>query len=314
MKKRFFIILVVILIGGIYGYQLLGNHTIPTNFQMNDKILKNTKKIIPNNIPLINKEEWIYSPLRPYLIFSKGEVYDFEVFDSALRYAKKNGYKEICFQDEQTLIWEEDKKLTNNIRLQLPHLLQKPELDRGCEVTSLAMILQYYGYNVNKVELAERVKKDTTPYSVNEQGYIYYGNPYEGFVGDIYNIEKNGYGVYHGPIVELAKEYVGDKVIDLTGANFESILQMLDEGMPVWVVTNGAFKLLNEEEFQLWHTPTGIVKITKRMHAVVITGYDSQYIYINDPLYPLPNRKVNRADFKASWEQMGNQAVTILNK
>lgn len=314
MKKRFFIIPIVILIGGIYGYQLLGNQIIPTNFQISDKVLQDTKKAIPNNVPLINKKEWTYSPSRPYLIFSEEEVYDFELFDSALRYAKKNGYKEIYFQDEQTLIWEKDKELTNNIKLQLPHILQKPELDRGCEVTSLAMILQYYGYNVTKLELAEQVKKDMTPYSVNKQGDIYYGNPYEGFVGDIYNIKKNGYGVYHGPIAELAKEYAGDKVIDLTGAEFEGILQMLDRGMPVWVVTNGAFKLLKEEEFQLWHTPTGIVKITKRMHAVVITGYDNQYIYINDPLYTSPNRKVNRAEFKASWEQMGNQAVIILNK
>ena len=55
----------------------------------------------------------------------------------------------------------------------------------------------------------------------------------------------------------------------------------------------------------------GTCRFTYDQHSVVITGYDDKYIYINDPLYSEPNRKLNRIDFEKSWEQMGSQAMTI---
>ncbi|RUQ24224.1 hypothetical protein ELQ35_21975 [Peribacillus cavernae] len=42
-------------------------------------------------------------------------------------------------------------------------MAQYPELPRGCEVTSLAMLLHYYDVKVSKMELADKVKKDPTP-------------------------------------------------------------------------------------------------------------------------------------------------------
>ena len=62
----------------------------------------------------------------------------------------------------------------------------------------------------------------------------------------------------------------------------------------------------------MWHTPTGIVKITYRLHSVVVTGVSDEIIYINDPLSTRKNRAVNKEQFKKAWEQMGNQAIAIL--
>lgn len=331
MKKLKFLIIIFILVGGIYGYSRSSEYDIPANFQITPKrysVYKGSSKIAylnnendaiteakKHNRTIVKDEEqkkWVYSSLQPYLIFNNSVIHDFETFDNALRYAKKNDYTQIYFRDEYTLIWEKDKKLEENIHLNVPYLSQLPELDRGCEVTSLAMLLNYNGYDTNKLELAERVKKDNTPYCVTEEGTIRYGNPYDGFVGDIYNINKNGYGVYHGPISELAAQYAGEKVIDITGADFTDLLYLLEKGNPVWTIVNGSFKALPEEAFEIWKTPTGIVKITKRLHSVVVTGYDKGYIYINDPLYNRSNRKVDIKEFKEAWEQMGNQAIIIL--
>lgn len=306
MKKLTFGLVIIVLIGGLYGYLRMGNQDIPANFQISPEISTYTINATSNQTLEDNRG------LGEYLIITDNNRYPFMTFESALEFAEKNGYSKIYFQDNSTLIWEKDKILMSEVALQVPHLLQYPELARGCEVTSLAMVLNYYGYNVSKMELAEEIKKDTTPYLVDEGGKIHYGNPYDGFVGDIYNIKNNGYGVYHGPIAELAREYSRGKVIDMTGARFEDVLYFLERGAPIWVVVNGAFKPLDESEFEIWHTPTNIVKITKRMHSVVVSGYDQEYIYINDPLYNSPNRRINKQEFKSAWEQMGNQAVVII--
>ncbi len=130
----------------------------------------------------------------------------------------------------------------------------------------------------------------------------------------MYNINNNGYGVYHGPIADLAKQYKSKEVMDLTGVNIEILLSLISNNMPIWVVANSTYKPLDENMFEIWHTPTGITKITYREHAVVMTGYSDQYIYINDPLRADKNIPVNRDDFIKAWIQMGSQAVAIYNQ
>lgn len=257
---------------------------------------------------------WVYSDLYPFMIITENAIHDFENFDEAVKYAKHYGYEEIYYKNDKDVIWSANISLKNDIMLKVPLIKQLPELPRGCEVTSLAMILKYRGIDVDKMQLAKEVKKDLTPYSVDEKGKIHYGNPYEGFVGDMYDKSKNGYGVYHGPIVELAQSYFGNKAIDLTGLEFEEVLYMVQQGNPVWVIINGSYDALDDSYFDIWHTPTGIVKITTRLHSVVITGFSEDKIYINDPLRNGTNIEVDKEKFKKAWEQMGNQAMTILNE
>lgn len=89
----------------------------------------------------------------------------------------------------------DEKVILSNV----PFIQQLPELDRGCEVTSLAMMLQYAGITVDKMKLANEIKK------VDFMNDGVRGNPNEGFVGNIYTFSESGYGVYHGPLFQLAK-------------------------------------------------------------------------------------------------------------
>lgn len=256
-------------------------------------------------------EEWIWNNYEPFIIMTDYGVQDFNKLESAVYYAKRNFHDKIYWKGNTDVIWDLNRSIPEEVILDIPVIKQYPELPRGCEVTSLAMVLQYMDVDVDKLELAQAVKKDTTKYFKDTDGKIIFGNPYDGFVGDMYNIKNNGYGVYHGPITELAELYMPNQVIDFTGVDFEILLHLVSEDMPVWIVANSIYKPLPEEMFEMWHTPTGIVKITYREHAVVITGYSDNYVYINDPLKSKQNIKVNKKEFIDAWVQMGSQAVAI---
>jgi uncharacterized protein YvpB len=192
--------------------------------------------------------------------------------------------------------------------LNAPLIQQKPELPRGCEVTSLAMLLQHAGVKVDKMTLAKQIKK--VPFKQNGL----YGNPFEGFVGDMYTFKKSGYGVYYPPIYELAQKYIQDRAVNLSGKDIKTIYQFIDRGSPVWVIVNAKFQKLPSSEFRIWNTKRGKISITYWEHSVLITGYDERYVYVNDPSYPRKNRAVNRKNFEAAWIQMGKQAITYLPK
>jgi uncharacterized protein YvpB len=200
-------------------------------------------------------------------------------------------------------------KTPHSTLLQVPLINQFPELPRGCEVTALAMLMQYDDVETDKLTLAKQVKKDTTPYNVIDE-QVHFGNPHNGFVGNMYTFEEPGLGVYYGPLVDLANSYDRVTATDLTGQDFNDLLATVGQGQPVLVITNTTFKALPREAFTTWQTTDGPVEITYKMHAVVITGYDHDTVYFNDPYDGLMKQQ-NRADFISAWEQMGSQALSV---
>ena len=217
--------------------------------------------------------------------------------------AANTGVVEEKILSEQTNV-SEDNKIVEEILLDVPLLNQMdaPQLYNGCEVTSLTMILNYKGIPVTKNQLAQEIER--VPLQYNNGGN---GNPNTGFVG---NMEVGpGLGVYHEPIFELAQKYLN--AADLTNSSFDQLLKEVANGNPVWVITTSTFAPVSD--FETWQTPEGTVDITYKMHSVVITGYDSANIYINNP-YGTKNQKVDRESFIKAWEQMGKQAVVVYKK
>lgn len=198
---------------------------------------------------------------------------------------------------------ENDTSEIKKFQLDVPLInqMEHPRLYNGCEVTSLAMLLNYHGIEVTKNELAEKIAKVPLQY---DNGL--YGNPNVGFVG---NMEDGpGLAVYHEPIYQLAVQYAGKKVIDLTGEPFEKVIKQIQKGLPVWVIVTNTFQPVHN--FQTWDTPQGEIQITFSEHSVVITGFDQEYLYLNNP-YGTKNQKVDRQAFIQAWEQMGKQAIVI---
>ncbi|WP_427037015.1 C39 family peptidase [Cytobacillus pseudoceanisediminis] len=202
-------------------------------------------------------------------------------------------------------------KIKEETIIDAPAVNQFPELPRGCEVTSLSMLLQHAGIQADKMTLAKEIKKNPEPYRI-ENGKIYFGHPNDGFIGDMYSFDNPGLGVYHKPVKELAEKYMPGSIEDLTGSDFEDLKIHLSDGRPVWVIINTAYKQLSDDFFQTWHTPSGKIQITYKEHSVLLTGYDQEYMYFNDPLTGEKNKKAPKNDFEKAWVQMGKQAITYL--
>ncbi|AND43023.1 hypothetical protein A361_28030 (plasmid) [Cytobacillus oceanisediminis 2691] len=204
-------------------------------------------------------------------------------------------------------------KIKDQVLLDAPVIKQFPELPRGCEVTSLAMLLQYSGIDTDKMTLAKEIKKNAVPLK-KEGGHIFWGHPNDGFIGDMYSYDNPGLGVYHKPIKELAEKYMPGQIIDLTGREFSELMIFLSLDTPVWIITNTTYRELPKTAFEKWKTPAGEIDITYKEHSVLITGYDEKNIFFNDPITGMKNKSMNKEDFLKAWKQMGSQAVTFIPK
>ncbi|WP_408868960.1 C39 family peptidase [Brochothrix campestris] len=225
------------------------------------------------------------------------------VLKTATHLTDTSDYAKTIERIKQRQVKKKQQQQAQQLDVPLINQMDAPRLFNGCEVTSLAMLLNYEGVTVTKNELAQRIPTVPLTYDNGQKG-----NPHEGFVGSVSG-DTPGIGVYHEPIATLAKQYVAsDRVRDISGESFEKVLAAVLEGYPVWIITTSSFTPVTS--MQEWQTPTETLEMTYDMHSVVITGFDQTHIYINNP-YGEKKQQLKRSDFIAAWKQMGQQAVYI---
>ncbi len=153
-------------------------------------------------------------------------------------------------------------------------IYQEPELPTGCEVTALAMILNYYDFDVDKVTLA-------TEYLPCIDAEDYYGLDMDNyFIGD----PTSYWGLIcgTGAIVTAANDYFADcgsswTATDLTGTKPEKLYELVDSDIPVLVwVTIG---LEDRDVQEGWYVDWGTMD-----HGAVLVGYSEDTVTIADPI------------------------------
>lgn len=191
--------------------------------------------------------------------------------------------------------------------LEVETIMQKPELPTGCEVVSLATVLNYNGFEIDKVELCDNfLPIDYTTACTFNEAYI--GNPKS----------NNGYGCYAPVIAETARLYfesVGAEweAKNLSGTDFRDLFYQIEEGRPVviWASMN-----LRDVKLTLrWTTADGDEAwFSSLEHCMVLTGYDTEkgVVYASDPLKGDMEYSLER--FESVYEQMGKQAVVVYDK
>ncbi|TCN24135.1 SH3 domain-containing protein [Mesobacillus foraminis] len=190
-------------------------------------------------------------------------------------------------------------------RLNVPIIAQRPELPSGCEVTALAMALQYYGVNVSKTTLAREMPYDSTKLVRNENGSIkIWGDPDVGFVGTPFG---NGFTINPGPLKKVLDKYRAGGV-NLTGSNFSEVEQHILQGKPVlaWFTISHEMPVARS-----WQTPSGkTINAARPLHCIVVTGVDSQYVYFNDSEL-VKNVKMPKDKFIKIYNAMGKRALAV---
>ncbi|HEY2422190.1 MAG TPA: C39 family peptidase [Neobacillus sp.] len=196
----------------------------------------------------------------------------------------------------------------NSAMLDVIVINQNPELKYGCEVTSLAMVLNYAGVKTDKMELYRMIQKETDPLIRTSKGNIIsWGNPEYGFVGDMTG-RFAGTTVFEKPLISLVNQKLTGRAVNLTNQPFERILEHVSEGYPVVVWTTLDFDL--PKRWETWNHGEQVVRVPFDLHAVVLVGYDEHFVYINDPRTGEKKVRVEKEKFISSWISLNSRAVS----
>jgi uncharacterized protein YvpB len=116
------------------------------------------------------------------------------------------------------------------------------------------------------------------PYSIDD--------PDEGYVGDPYS--TYGWTIYPAAFSQVVEDATGS-FINLTGSSFDGLRKVLTQGKPVvcWAALHGF-----------------------ATHSIVITGYDADYIYYNDPWTGEKDAALGIDDFINVWDALGFRALS----
>ena len=192
-----------------------------------------------------------------------------------------------------------------------PEVLQNPELPKGCEITALTMLLNYYGYDIDKVELSDRyLPKARENLHNGADGKLVGTDLNEFFIGDP---KGDGHVCGSGAIVTAANNYLEEQgsdrwAISQNGATTEKLYQLVCHGIPVivWVTIDMAERNTPTG----WHTEAGdYVDWSTNDHTAVLIGYTEKTVRIADPLEGVV--EYDKDKFEAAFESRSRQCVIL---
>lgn len=184
-------------------------------------------------------------------------------------------------------------------------VLQKPELPTGCEVTALCEVLNYLGFDIDKVTLADEfMPMDNNGITTMNMAYI--GDPKS----------DEGFGCNAAVIVQTADDYFESVdspcyAVDLTGSSMNDLYYQVTQGRPVivWntinlIMTTPNLRWVTNEGEEMWFNDF--------QHCVALYGYDldRNAVLVADPLEG--NVEYDLARFENIYNDlMSKQAVVI---
>ena len=198
------------------------------------------------------------------------------------------------------------------MKLQVPYIDQTAIAPTGCECVSAVMLLQYLGLSIDFDTFFEKYV-DKSPYYVEGDQWIG-GDPNNSFVGDPH--DPNAMGCY-APVICSALERALDsswEVLDLTGADTQTLLHYLDAGCPVlyWCtldmlppIEGPSWQVIGENRTFTWRS---------NEHCMLLVGYDGDKLLFLDPWQNHGLISHDRTLAELRHSQQYGMAVAVVSK
>lgn len=202
---------------------------------------------------------------------------------------------------EHTTRAAENYEYPNSFSLDIPFVSQYPELPTGCEITALTTVLNYLGYNVDKLTM--------TDYYL-DKGKMGEVSPYKAFVGN--PRDEDSCGAFAPVLVNSATKYLKSQrsymnVYNITGAEYNELLDYVDDGHPVLVWETMYMK--EPYESCTWNIDGENIMWLSREHAMVLIGYTQSTYIMADPLRGIC--EYDKELVETRYKSMGKQAIVI---
>lgn len=202
---------------------------------------------------------------------------------------------------EHTTRAAENYEYPNSFSLDIPFVSQYPELPTGCEITALTTVLNYLGYNVDKLIMADYYLDK------GEMGEV---SPYKAFVGN--PRDEDSCGAFAPVLVNSATKYLKSQrsymnVYNITGAEYNELLDYVDDGHPVLVWETMYMK--EPYESCTWNIDGENIMWLSREHAMVLIGYTQSTYIMADPLRGIC--EYDKELVETRYKSMGKQAIVI---
>lgn len=192
----------------------------------------------------------------------------------------------------------------------VPFIDQTKKYPTGCESVSAVMACRYAGISITVETFIDKYLPHAAfEYEEGKEKAIGY-HPNRYFMGNPYT--NRGFGCY-APCIETAiRGFLpsGYALKNTTGTSLSSLCsQYIDQGIPVivWATLNmgdpgkGAQWILKENG-QIFQWISG-------EHCLVLTGYDQEYYYFNDPMQG--KVKYEKSVVETRYAQMGKQSLVV---
>lgn len=194
-----------------------------------------------------------------------------------------------------------------------PIIYQMPELPTGCEITAMTVVLNYYGFSVDKVQMATQYLP-TLPSAgafLGEDGRLYGNDMNQYFIGDPQT--EDGIICGTGAIISAVTSFSAEtgnyvQAVDRTGISLDELYQLISEDTPVMVWCTIGMEDRNVR--QGWYTENGeYVDWASNDHGAVLIGYSPDTVTIADPISGLV--EYSRTQFESVFHSRGNRCVIL---
>ena len=209
-------------------------------------------------------------------------------------------------QIQYTTAADDNRPLPNSTQLNVEFISQETELPTGCEITSLAEVLNFYGYDIDKETLAQKYlpMRDTA----DEGCFVKYflGSPWD----------ERGSGCFAPAIVTAANDFLADSSSTLSAyvisySSVHSLLSEVADGHPVIVWTSYDYSVTDVTYREVPLSNGEYFSWPAYEHCAVLSGYNlnDNTVTFADPTYGIVTHTID--EFTYFYQKYFYQAAVI---